>query len=187
MKNDNQTLWSCLRVASESNQIGSLVMIDFLGILWGDDCFIGANEWLCAWWRHRFSAKLVTASATWGFDGRKLCPGVWPADSAMAWTLSQCLSPEDSPKSPFIPACEGLRKTCAPLHVLWLSSCRALEHITYLLLASTSFTELLWASSEIQSSYNREEDFRDAVILSSHHPFLIHSCHAPWHSRHLKV
>ena len=70
-------------------------MIDFLGILLGDDCFIGANEWFCEWRCHASLAKLVTVSATWGFDGRKLGPGVWPADSATAWPLSQWESPED--------------------------------------------------------------------------------------------
>lgn len=85
-------------------------MIGFLGILLGDDCFIGANEWFREWWRHVFPAKLVTVSATWGFDGRKLLPGVWPADSATAWTLSQRCSPEGCTKSPSSPTDKSLRK-----------------------------------------------------------------------------
>lgn len=93
MRNDNQTLWSCLHVVSESNQIGSFVMIDFLGIL------LEANEWFCEWWCRAFLAKLGTVSATWGFDGRELCLGIWPADSGTAWSLKQWYSPEDHTKS----------------------------------------------------------------------------------------
>lgn len=62
-------------------------MIDLLGILLSDDCFIGANECFSEWWRRALLAKLVTVSATWGFDGRKLCPGIWPSDSATVWSL----------------------------------------------------------------------------------------------------
>lgn len=88
-------------------------MIDFLGILLGDDCFIGANEWFCEWWRHGLPAKLGTVSATWGFDGRKLCPGVWPADSAAAWTPSQGHSSGDRTQPSSRRTREGLGKTGA--------------------------------------------------------------------------
>lgn len=123
MKNDKQTLWSCLHVVSESNQIGSLVMIDFLGILLCDDCFIGANEWFSEWWRRALLAKLVTVSATWGLmagscvlvSGQltQLQCGPWSTD------IPQKATPNFSSRS----TCEGLRKTYSLLPVLFLPSC----------------------------------------------------------------
>lgn len=95
-------------------------MIDFLGILLGDDCFIGANEWFSEWWRHGFLAKVVTASATWGFDGRKLVSGqlTQPQPGPRANEHPQ----KPVPNLPSHPTWEGLRKICALLHVLLLSS-----------------------------------------------------------------